>query len=191
MSSADRTAYSEYVTLEYQKFLDHTGGAGYVWSENRLARVHRTMPPARDAWRGPWRNVRPYVTTEFRQWIEEHWIERLTFSEWQTARIHERREAVESKRDYIESADYCLDRLETWAELNRERDEQICEARERGATFKDLMSATGLTRMTIHNVLERARRAQAGEVIAAAETITAGAAEVERVLYEGQLVEVF
>lgn len=181
MSTADRQAYDEHVALQYAAWLEHTGGVGYIWDEKALHRAGKVAPSALEAWAGPWRNVRPYVATEFRQWIEEHFLERVTFSEWQAVRIQERREAKESQRDYLESSDYCLDRLENWAELNRERDTQIVEARERGATFKELSAATGLTRRALHNVIEKARMVEVSRLIVEAETLTAESADTWRI----------
>ena len=72
----------------------------------------------------------------------------------------------------------------------RQGDEQVCEARDRGASFKDLMSATGLSRMALHNVVERARIAElTTAMIAEAESITANAPEYVDI--DGELVEVF
>lgn len=176
MSAQDRIDYDTYLAGQYAAWLEHTSGSGYIWDARALARAGRDVPTALDAWRGPWRNVRPYVSTEFRQWVEEHFLDRVTFAEWQAQRIQERRETAETKRDYVESADYCLDRLESWAELNRERDEQICEARERGATFRELSEATGLTRMALHNVIEKARMREVCRLISEAETMTAESA---------------
>ena len=95
MSSQDRIEYAEYLDGQYADWMEHTGGVGYIWYFPALTRAGKPVPAPLDAWRGPWRNVRPYVTTEFRQWIEEHSIARVTFSEWHAERIQARRAEAE------------------------------------------------------------------------------------------------
>jgi lambda repressor-like predicted transcriptional regulator len=47
------------------------------------------------------------------------------------------------------------DELRRWRELCEDRDALIFEARERGASFRELQDATGLSRMALHNVIVR------------------------------------
>lgn len=165
MSAADRESFAGYVATRLDAFREHAGWSARVWDVDALARARRAGLEDADAFRGPWRTVRPYVSTDFRVWIEEYYAERLTYTEWQAAQIHARREESERQYAYMDSAEYTLDRLEQWAELNRMRDELIADARERGASFAELQAATGLSRMAVHNVITRERASVAAPVV--------------------------
>lgn len=162
MSADVRESYAGYVVMRLNAFREHAGDTARVWDFPKLVAARRSMRvDEADAFKGPWRNVRPYVTTEFREWVEEYNAERLTFSEWQRARMEEQRAEKSRQRDYMESVEYFTDELVRWAELTRDRDALIVAARERGASFKELMAATGLSRMAIHNVIAADARAMA------------------------------
>lgn len=160
MSAADREQYDAYVQTRLQAFHDFAGFGAFVWREG----VKRADE---EAFRGPWHVVRPHVSSEFRVWIDEYFAPRLTFSEWQAEAIHSRRAESGRVRDYLDSAAYCTDQLEQWRELTMQRDALIADARERGATFAELMASTGLSRMALHTIVSKAR--------AAAELVAAGA----------------
>lgn len=157
MSTTDRETYAGYVASRLAAFTEHAGDTARVWDFDAMQRARRPFAEDADAFKGPWRDVRPYVTTEFREWIDEYSAERLTCSEWHAAQLDERRQLATRERAYLDSAAYCTDRLERWAELNRERDELIVEARERGASLREIQESTGLSRMAVHNILAWAK----------------------------------
>lgn len=169
MSAADRIAYAEYVAGRLRAFHVHAGDTARVWDYGKaLAHGRGTKRTDADAFKGPWRVVRPYVTTEFREWIDEHDAERLTFAEWQAVERAARAKRDAEEVEYIESAAFFTDELRRWAELTRDRDALIVAARERGATFRELQDATGLSRMTLHTVISAdARRVAMFEGVAA------------------------
>jgi hypothetical protein len=112
MSAADREQYDAWVAARLIDFHEHAGMGAFVWKSSYSlaaggsARGVRGVERAdADAFRGPWHTVRPYVTTEFREWIEEYNAPRLTFAEWQAEAIHARKRERERARDYLESAE--------------------------------------------------------------------------------------
>ena len=171
MSAADRQDYAGYVAARLVAFREHAGWSARVWDFGKLKAARKSLTREDgDSFKGPWRTVRPYVTTEFREWVDEYNAERLTFAEWLQVAREVRREQSQRERDYLESVEFMTDELRRWRELCEDRDALIFEARERGASFKDLQDATGLSRMALHNVIVRVAgqsQAQAGGEVAA------------------------
>ncbi|MCI2958235.1 hypothetical protein MN032_11050 [Agromyces atrinae] len=139
-----------------------------MWNLDAWKRTGKKwIPAAEDVFSGPWHTVRPYVTTEFREWVDEYYARRLTFTEWQREARAARVAEAARVRDYVDSAEFCTDQLEQWAELNARRDALIVDARERGATFAVLQASTGMSRMALHNVIARAARAAVPDTVPA------------------------
>lgn len=180
----DRADYRAWLERSYSDWLDHTGGTGYIWDEAALHRARRETPTALDAWRGPWRTVRPYVTTEFRQWIEEHDTSRLTFAEWQTRAKAERAAQSQAVTDWQESAGYCLSELEILHELLKRRGELIYLARERGASWSEVTTTAGLSRMQAHTLAK-------GYAATLQQPIVETTIQTPVVEWAGELCEVF
>lgn len=208
---SDVMGWQEYVTLELERFGEHTGGNGRVWDNTpravRKLAARRAGSPEEYAFTGPWRTVRPYVTLEFRQWVEEYeGTDRLTLSEW-----IERDRAARSEVQYLESAAHTLDRLEEIKRLVSERDALIVEGARRGASKTDIARACGLTRQAVHAVINRvtvdtvegdtlapvtpissAHGAHtAGETVETVRYDTVNGAPVELHLINGEWIEVF
>lgn len=154
----DRAEYLGYVTAQLAKFREHAGVHSFVWDAAKLQRARRLAPmdtSDEGAFSGPWRVVRNYVTTEFREWVEQYYAERLTFSEWKRRAIEARNDEAQRVRDYLDSSEYCTDRLTELRGLFEQRDELIISARERGASWADIGEAVGLSRAQLHNIATR------------------------------------
>jgi hypothetical protein len=159
MDDVDRIAYAGYIERMLTDFRLAHGENAHVWN-NELLNTSRRVPVTLDtsdrgAWRGPWHIARKWVSTEFRVWIDEYQIPRLTFTEWQAEAIATRQAEADREREYTESPDFCLDELQTLRELNARRDELIVTARERGATWATIGEAIGMSRAQLHNVATR------------------------------------
>lgn len=151
---ADRQAFESYVDRMLTAYLEHTGAGGSVWAHHTAALQRRNAGrDTRDAFAGPWHTVRPYVTQEFRQWIDEYWTPRLTFAEFTALRREERQAERDREREWLDSAAYRLDQLVQWRDFNR--DAAIIEARERGATFAELQAATGMARSSLAAIIAK------------------------------------
>ena len=153
MSAADVEAWRVYVAGELARFYAHCEGDAYVWQSTPAAERLRARLGRGDAgeaaFTGPWHVIRPHVTGEFRQWVEEYEAtERLTLSQWRAAQVAERREVA-----WTESADYALGQLIELRRLIAERDAIIVEAAKRGATKVAIASAVGLSRQQVHTII--------------------------------------
>lgn len=159
----DRIEYAGYVARRLEEFWIHAPGA-FVWKESysiAKGQVRARLKADSDVFVGPWHAVRPHVTTEFREWIDEYCEERLTFSEWQAAQRHERERERIAREEYEESGDAALDSLDLWRDLAARRDEFIVQARRAGKTYKQLQAATGMSRSALAEVVARADAADA------------------------------
>ena len=152
-SRAHVVAWQEYVTLELERFAEHTDGNGRIWQNTphaaRYLERRRAGSPEEYAFTGPWHVVRKHVTHEFRQWVEEYEeTERLTLSQ------HVERARSESvARDWLDTSEYVLDRLDEIRRLVAERDALIVEAARRGASKVAIARAAGLARQTVHTIV--------------------------------------
>lgn len=155
-SRASVIAWQRYVSGELARYAEHTGGTGRLWAQNphasRFVEKRRAGSPEEYAFTGPWHIVRKYVTTEFRQWVEEfEATERLTL-----AQHAERERAAAASRAWLDTPEYVLDRLDEIRRMMAERDALIVEAARRGAKKTAIAEATGLQRQTIHAILAAA-----------------------------------
>lgn len=88
----DVETWQGYVSAMESAYAAHTEGNGRVWLES-----FKGGSSFERAFVGPWHTVRAHVTTEFRQWLEEYGIERVTLTRWiQRARAERAREAEET-----------------------------------------------------------------------------------------------
>lgn len=157
-AEADREAYLGYVTAELAKFREHAGVHSFVWDAEKLQRARRLAPmdtSDEGVFVGPWRVVRSYVTTEYREYVEQYYASRMTFSEWKARAVAERAAEAQRQSDYLDSAEYCTDSLADLRSLFERRDELIVTARERGASWGDIGDAIGLSRAQLHNIATR------------------------------------
>lgn len=154
----DREQFAGYVSNELAKFRDHAGVHSFVWDAEKLSRARRLAPmdtSDEGVFVGPWRVVRNYVTTEYREYVEQYFASRLTFTEWKARAIAERAAESQRQNDYLDSADYCTDQLLDLRALFERRDELIVTARERGASWNEIAEAIGLSRAQLHNIATR------------------------------------
>lgn len=183
----DRADYAAWIAGQLERIHNY-GGAGFdVWDRSKLRRagLSESREDA-EAFRGPWRTVRPYATQEFLWWVEAQGEPRYTFSEWQARARAERDAEAHKVREWLDSAGYCLSELEVLRDMLARRDELIATARERGAAWADITAASGLSRMQAHTVAKaHAARVQSPQQVAPAEP-----GPEWRVL-DGELVEVF
>lgn len=175
MSKADETAWAEYVQRECAAFYEHCDGVTYIWANTPeasrvIARLTGTKTATEyedeygrkrtrfdyvggdselAAFSGPWHVIRPHLTTEFRQWVEEYeGSERLTFSQWRARGIAERAELA-----WTETPDYTLGQLAELRRLIADRDRLICEAASRGASKVAIAASVGLSRQAVHAII--------------------------------------
>lgn len=172
-AEADREEFAGYVTAQLEAFRKREGELTFVWDAAKLLKARHLAP--RDtsdegAFVGAWHVVRAYVTTEFREWVEQYGARRLTFSEWKARAVAERAALANERADYEASAAYCTDQLEDLRALVERRDELIVTARERGATWADIGAAIGLGRAQLHNIAAK----HAATLRAAAAEMSAG-----------------
>lgn len=172
-AECDREEFAGYVTAQLEAFRKREGDLTFVWDAAKLLKARHLAP--RDtsdegAFVGAWHVVRAYVTTEFREWVEQYGARRLTFSEWKARAIAERAALANERADYEASAAYCTDQLEDLRALVERRDELIVSARERGATWGDIGAAIGLGRAQLHNIAAK----HAATLRAAAVEMSAG-----------------
>ncbi|MFF7293207.1 hypothetical protein ACFY9N_11815 [Microbacterium sp. NPDC008134] len=154
----DFAAWAEYVRGELAKFYDHTGGVTYLFLNTPRANTWISRAAARGlsteqaAFYGAAHMVRGIVTSEFRQWWEEHWgTERVTFSEWRERAAAEREEVA-----WEDSAERALDQLDMLRRLTLERDAIILDAASKGATKVAIARAVGLSRQQVHTIIANA-----------------------------------
>lgn len=156
---ADREAWREYVAGEIRAFYDHCDGVTYIWAntpaaDRLVARLGGDSETA--AYTGPWHVIRPHVTGEFRQWVEEYRLleNRLTLSAFRERGIRARAEL-----EYSETPEYTLGKLTELRRLIADRDRLICEAAARGASKVAIAAAVGLSRQAVHGVIAAAELA--------------------------------
>jgi hypothetical protein len=155
----DRIAYAGYVQARLEDFWQHAGHNAFVWDFAKLQHAPCRPRDTSDAgaFKGPWRNVKNYVTTEFREWVDEYYAERKTFAEWRAERVEERRVQAIRDAETLDSAGYKLGELALLRDLLDRRDDIIMGARERGATWADIARAAGLSRQQLHNIAVKHR----------------------------------
>ncbi|MFD5864373.1 hypothetical protein ACFWGP_05440 [Agromyces sp. NPDC127015] len=167
----DRDEYAGYVARRLADYREHAGWSAGVWQPTyTIAQGQMVAAPPRDesdAFVGPWHTVRPYVTEEFRVWVDEYFAERLTFTEWQATRRHDRERERIAREEFEETGDAALDSLTFWRELDEQRDRLIVQARTAGKSFAQLRVATGMSRAALAAVVAKHTRADIPDVVPA------------------------
>lgn len=177
----DRADYAAWVAGQLERIHAYGGNGFDVWDRGKLRRAGLSEArPDEDAFRGPWRTVRPYASQELIWWIEAQHEPRYTFAEWQARARADRDAELHRVREWLESAEYCLSELEVLRDMLARRDELIASARERGASWAAITGASGLSRMQAHTVAKAWRSAAIADV-----------AVGELRMVAGELVEVF
>lgn len=82
--SADIESWQGYLARMEEDFHEHAGPSP-IWRDGFTGGTSFER-----AFVGPWHTVRRHVTTEFREWIEEYYVERVTLTEWISRRRAER-----------------------------------------------------------------------------------------------------
>ncbi len=96
--SQDVEAWHGYLSRMAAEWSEHTAGESYVWAPE-----WQGSATFERAFVGAWQNIRGKVTREFRQWIEEGDVERITITTWiARARADRERERIEWE-DWLDS----------------------------------------------------------------------------------------
>lgn len=95
--AADLEAWRGYLARLEAEYAEHTGENGRVWLESFTGGSSFER-----AFTGPWSHIRAHVTTEFRQWIEEYDVERLTLSQWV---VRQRADREKERLEYLDWLD--------------------------------------------------------------------------------------
>ena len=151
-----------------------------VWNHAALRARGKVVADTIEAWRGPWATVRPYVTTEFREAVEQGIVTRRTITEWAAAnariREQERAEAEEGPgREAMSSLAYLRDLLDR-------RPAMIADARAAGESWESICRASGLSRSQAAKLYadwETAERIAAAELAEADSIAREAFADVE------------
>lgn len=150
----DREQYDAWVAGQLERF---TAEGQDVWDTAKLARAGMAAKHDSEAYRGPWRNVRPYVTEEFRLWVEDQKDQdrhvRWTFQEWQAAMRAER----SRERSAAQDPENLLGALEYMRDLMSRRGDMIADLRDAGIGWAAICEASGLSRMQAHTLAKAAR----------------------------------
>lgn len=178
--ATDREEYRAWVAGQVRYVEEHLRID--VWDSSALRRAGKRVQDTGDAWQGYWPTVRPYVTTEFREAVEQGVIRRMTLTDWR-AMMGRERDAVESASDGEEGRD-ALRTLETIREWYAMRGELITRARAAGIPWKDIQAAAGLSRPQVNRLaldytrgLERAAMEADAAVTDAAEVLEVSATD--------------
>jgi hypothetical protein len=118
-----------------------------IWNTAALRAARKSIPDDLELFRGPYRNVRPYLTTELRELIDQGAVTRWTVTEWRAAARREREaEAVEVGDNG--GAAHALGMLDTVREYMAKRAEWIATAREASppVPWSEICKASGLSR---------------------------------------------
>jgi hypothetical protein len=118
-----------------------------IWNPAALRAARKAMPDDLDLFRGPFRNVRPYLSTELRELIEAGRVTRYTVTEWRAAARRER-EAEQAETGTDGGTDHALGMLAATAEYMTKRAEWITTAREASppVPWSTICAAAGLSR---------------------------------------------
>jgi hypothetical protein len=185
LAQNDRESFAGYVADQIRRWEDYNdNGNTHIWDTRKLAAADaRHFPRPADtsdagAWAGAWHTVRPFLTTEFADYIIGGMRERLTFSDWKLRAIAERDAENANVKEYLESAEYATEQLEDLRGLLGRRDSLIVTAWERGASMREIMAASGLGRSQLSNIRSSYSRA-ARLIVDAAEIAARDAAALD------------
>lgn len=145
MSASDRAMFDQWVAAQLTKYTTETNCED-VFDFNVMVRANKSFKPE-DAYRHPWRQVRPYLMREFVWFIESNGNPRYTFAEFNRAMKAER-DAERAAADESEA----LDTLAYLRDLMPTRGELIARARAAKTSWADICEASGLSRMQAHTL---------------------------------------
>jgi hypothetical protein len=184
----DREMFAGYVAEQltaWETF--NAGGNTHIWDTRKIAAADRRHYPRPEdttdqgAWAGPWHNVRPFLTTEFVDYMQGGYTEtRQTFSQWRARAAAERDAVTYERAQYEESAEYATDQLADIRDTNRRRDALIVTAWERGASMRDLQESTGMSRSQLSAIRATYERGVLHAVHAAEKALRDAAELTER-----------
>lgn len=143
----DRATYELWKAAQYQIFEDY--GNSHWWDDTKARRMHKrgsTHPV--DPFAGPLWAARPWMTQEAIDWFTVAGNQRLTWADWQRMQ----RENRAAQAEYDAAASSPLATLEYMRDMQARRGALIAEARAEGASWADVMAATGLSRMQAHTL---------------------------------------
>lgn len=154
VTPTDRADWERWVASQVE-MVEH-GMRIDVW--DHAARTRAGLLPAwtGDAWRGPWWTVRPYVTTEFREAVEQGFIVRQTVTQYARAQVQARADLAAMAEEAADG--HALDQLAFLRDLAAERNRYIVEASASGATVAAIVEASGLSRSQVMKVRSDAAR---------------------------------
>lgn len=158
----DRADHDAWVAAQLSR-IAHYGpeGNGFdVFDQSKMRNAGVYFRPE-DAYRGPWRAVKPYATRELIWWFEAEGQPRVTFQEWRNRARAERTRRDRDAAEWIASADYALQELAVLRDLLARRGELVAQARDQGTPWAEICDASGLSRMQAHTVAKAARPASA------------------------------
>jgi hypothetical protein len=154
--AADREAYALWVAGQLDRVAAYgaEGNGINVWNHDALRRAGKlgTVTDA-DAYRGPYRVVRPYLSAEMRDWFEHQGQPRWTIQAWRDAMRAER----EAERVAASDPSNLLESLAYAAELMRRRGDMIAELREANVPWARIVEASGLSRSQCNALAAAAR----------------------------------
>ena len=154
IATEDRATYGLWVHTQELAYI--ASGCTHWFDSGKQMRMKKRHTQApRDAFTGSLPFAKSFMTQEAIDWFEIAGNPRYTFTDWVRIRRAERAAAAE-----FEAADNgALRSLEYGRELFDRRGVTILEAREDGASWADIMEATGLSRMTCHALAKTATAA--------------------------------
>lgn len=148
--AADRLSYDEWKANEQRRWED--AGNKFWFADRATARGrNRGKVPPRDAFTGPLWVALPWFTGEALTWFTVDQNPRYTFTDWQDMKRVER---ANYTAELVEAANgAALATLAYWRDLTDRRGETISAARAGGASWAQIMAATGLSRMACYSLL--------------------------------------
>lgn len=147
--AADRMSFDVWRMLQESEFI--AAGNSNWFDDRKLAAMktrNRTARFPRDAFTGAYMITRAYLTEEAIFWFEHYGHERFTFTDWQN---RERETRAEVAAYDVEESNPLAD-LEYMRDMVARRGKAIVAAREDGASWAQIMTATGLSRMTCNTL---------------------------------------
>jgi hypothetical protein len=161
VTPSDRAAWESWVA-SLVEYVEQTLRID-VWDHAARARAGKPAAWTADAWVGPWWTVKPYVTTEFREAVEQGLVPRQTVTQYARAQVQARADLAVMTEEAADG--HALDQLAYIRALNEDRDRYIVEASASGATVRAICEASGLSRSQVMKI--RADAATAARLQAA------------------------
>lgn len=150
----DRATYELWKAAEYRRFEDF--GNSHWWDDTKARRMHNrgSKHPA-DPFAGPLWAAKPWMTQEAIDWFTVAGNPRYTWADWQAMQRANRA----AQAEYDAEASAPLATLEYMRDMQARRGALIAEARADGASWADICTASGLSRMQAHTLAKEYTRA--------------------------------